>query len=125
MRNSIAYQNTQWNVSDYLIRDASKKYNETQEPLVNFFDFNYLQVGEKFEKNGLWRFKLEWEIEGQLNNPAKAELVWTQNFSPDQNTAAFDPTNAANIIEILGFVEALCADTDPRLQISYIIYHNY
>ena len=108
-----------------MIRDASKKYNETQEPLVNFFDFNYLQVGEKFEKNGLWRFKLEWEIEGQLNNPAKAELVWTQNFSPDQNTAAFDPTNAANIIEILGFVEALCADTDPRLQISYIIYHNY
>ena len=117
MQISKAYQNTQWNVSDYLIRDTSKKYNETQEPLVNFFDLNDLQVGGRFEKNGLWRFKFEWEIEGQLNNPAKAELVWTQNFSPDQSTAAFDPTNAANIIEILGFVEALCADTDPRLQI--------
>ena len=106
-------------MSDYLIRDASKKYNERQEPLVNFFDLNDLQAGARFEKNGLWRFKLEWEIEGQLNNPAKAELVWTQNFSPDQNTAAFDPTATANIIEILSFVEALCADTDPRLVIIY------
>ena len=61
-----AFQNTQWNVSDYLIRPANKQYNESTEPLVNFYDFRDLAANERFEKNGKWKFKLEWEIEGQV-----------------------------------------------------------
>jgi len=78
---TIAFQNAPFDNTEYLLR--ALEVGSRSEPFSNFFDFNNLQVGGNFEKEGKWKFRFDW----QLENAVLGQLVWTQTFSPDQPDA--------------------------------------
>ena len=95
----IAFQDTVIDNLNYTEKATVR--GALSDPLVNFWDFDQLANFE--DTNGLWKFKFEW----QLENSMLAELVWTQDYNP--LTTAADPKPTTPVIDILSVTWISCS----------------